>query len=468
MAKRNYKKVYLFDATLLEAIENLDVSNIRKEGAKYLVWILLRDERKFNQDAFSFTDKPKKFLAKVFSSRYKEILDPLIEGGIIEVDNSYSADLHFSKKYKVADKFCQNEDVVVDSSGVLNTISSCEDGVGYIMCPQIVQLIDFEQLNLLKMEVHNNTKKAIKYMDIIEDVEKNLAKLKVDYLKLEDTLRGYFNTITPASFRTNHEVKRKVVEFEEGVFLTKQQALDKLLGTGLTMIEDYDGKVYFRDLIKFVNDKRESVFVSYKEAILGMEYKYFFASRNDTNNRLDTNLTNFPSILLDVIKEDNNLVEIDLCNSQFAIFAHLIPDDIVGDDVELFKRLSAECDLYPYLQEKMALHTRKEAKTVCFEVCFSSHKNHSQYVTEMRQLFPNVMRWVDNFKEKHGYNQFAIMLQKKEAEIFIDNLYPMIREQDIYCLTKHDSLIVKAEDEYKVRNIVEEYFDEINFKATLR
>ena len=106
MRKRNYKNVYLFDLPLLEAIENLDISNIRKEGARYLVWILLRDGRRFNQDAFSFTDKPKNFLAKVFSSRYKEILNPLIEGGIIEVDNSYSADLHFSKRYKVANKFC--------------------------------------------------------------------------------------------------------------------------------------------------------------------------------------------------------------------------------------------------------------------------------------------------------------------------------------------------------------------------
>lgn len=118
MWKRDYKNVYLFDLPLLEAIENLNISNIRKEGAKYLVWILLRDGRKFNQDAFSFTDKPKKFLAKVFSSRYKEILDLLMEGGIIEVDNSYSADLHFSKRYKVADKFCPKEDVVVDSNGI--------------------------------------------------------------------------------------------------------------------------------------------------------------------------------------------------------------------------------------------------------------------------------------------------------------------------------------------------------------
>ena len=78
------------------------------------------------------------------------------------------------------------------------------------------------------------------------------------------------------------------------------------------------------------------------------------------------------------------------------------------------------------------------------------------------------MKWVDEFKEKYGDNQFAIMLQKKEAEIFIDNLYVMIREEDIFCLTKHDSLIVKAEDEYKVRNIIEEYFKEINFKAVLR
>ena len=41
-------------------------------------------------------------------------------------------------------------------------------------------------------------------------------------------------------------------------------------------------------------------------------------------------------------------------------------------------------------------------------------------------------------------------------------------EQNIFCLTKHDSLIVKAEDEYKVRNIIEEYFKNIEFKATIR
>ena len=78
------------------------------------------------------------------------------------------------------------------------------------------------------------------------------------------------------------------------------------------------------------------------------------------------------------------------------------------------------------------------------------------------------MMWVDDFKKQNGDNQFAIMLQKKEAEIFIDNLYIMIREQDIFCLTKHDSLIVKAEDEYKVRNMIEEHFKNIEFKATIR
>ena len=86
----------------------------------------------------------------------------------------------------------------------------------------------------------------------------------------------------------------------------------------------------------------------------------------------------------------------------------------------------------------------------------------------MRRLFPTVMKWVDEFKEKYGDNQFAIMLQKKEAEIFIDNLYIMIREEDIFCLTKHDSLIVKSCDEFKVRNIIEEYFITIEFKATIR
>ena len=86
----------------------------------------------------------------------------------------------------------------------------------------------------------------------------------------------------------------------------------------------------------------------------------------------------------------------------------------------------------------------------------------------MREMFPSVMKYVDTFKKENGSNQFSISLQKKEAEIFIDNLYPKVRKRKLFCLTKHDSLIVRREDEAEVRQIIKEYFNEIGFKAHLK
>ena len=457
--KRN--KLFLIDKWLDEAIDNLPISKTRKSSAKLFIWILSRDGRKLNQDSYSFTHKPYKYLLKTFSSRYMELISILKENKLIEIDERYSAERHISKKYKIAEN-----PYFPSYSPIMNNYQSTEEYPScYSMSTHFSQLVDYEELREGKKAV----KKLIKMgVNIIEDVEKSLSKLKIDELKLESTLKGYFETIVPASFKTSSEINRKVFKYDDETYLTKEQALEKSRKLGVSIIEDYNGKIYFDNITDFVNKKREAIFSSYLESILGMSNKCFYADRNSTNNRLDSNITNMPSLLLEVIKDDNDLVEIDLCNSQFAIFSHLIPKEVVGEDVDLFKTLSQECELYPYLQEKMALSSRKEAKTVCFEICFSSHRNRSQYVTEMRKLFPTVMKWVDEFKEKYGDNQFAIMLQKKEAEIFIDNLYVMIREEDIFCLTKHDSLIVKSCEEFKVRNIIEEYFEEINFKATIR
>ena len=41
-----------------------------------------------------------KQLKAEYSSKYRKFLDPLIQNGIVEVDNNYSAYLQIGKKYK--------------------------------------------------------------------------------------------------------------------------------------------------------------------------------------------------------------------------------------------------------------------------------------------------------------------------------------------------------------------------------
>jgi hypothetical protein len=77
------------------------------------------------------------------------------------------------------------------------------------------------------------------------------------------------------------------------------------------------------------------------------------------------------------------------------------------------------------------------------------------------------MNWIDKYKKDNGYENFAIMLQKKESEIFIDGIYKDIIRSKVWSLTKHDSIICKSGDYDKVKQIMEDYFDKIKFKGTL-
>jgi hypothetical protein len=51
--------------------------------------------------------------------------------------------------------------------------------------------------------------------------------------------------------------------------------------------------------------------------------------------------------------------------------------------------------------------------------------------------------------------------------LFVDNIYPNVKELGLFCITKHDSLIVRREDFEVVRSIVVEGFNYFGFEATI-
>jgi hypothetical protein len=59
------------------------------------------------------------------------------------------------------------------------------------------------------------------------------------------------------------------------------------------------------------------------------------------------------------------------------------------------------------------------------------------------------------------------MLQLKESNIFIDGILRLIKTKKIFCLTKHDSLIVKENDMDMVLKMAQEFFNKIDFEYNL-
>jgi hypothetical protein len=249
-------------------------------------------------------------------------------------------------------------------------------------------------------------------------------------------------------------------------WMQKELAIDKAKKEKQFLIQDGDN-FYIGHPEEFLIRKKISILQSYKSSIKNIEYKNFYGKRNETNNRLDTNLTNMPKLLVNKICYDNKLIQLDLCNAQFAILSHYLEDTLATDDFINFKTQSYNGVLYEYIVENLGLKTRYEAKKMMFELMFSNEDYSSELKTKLKELFPSVVEFVDNYKKENGYKNFSIMLQKIESNIFIDGLWKMIKRKKIFCTPKHDCLIVKEKDANKVEDIIKKYFEKIKFKGKI-
>lgn len=175
------------------------------------------------------------------------------------------------------------------------------------------------------------------------------------------------------------------------------------------------------------------------------------------------------SVLVDDICKENNLIQIDLKNSQFTILSHLLKDELDSDDYMRFEALSVGGQLYSYVAKELGLREKKQGKNVMFETLFSSRKNNTSPKLKLKKIFPSVIKWIDNYKKENGDDNFSIMLQRQESEMFIDGLLRLIKKEksSLFCLTKHDSLIIKAEDYDRIMAITTSYFSSIGLKYSL-
>ena len=215
---------------------------------------------------------------------------------------------------------------------------------------------------------------------------------------------------------------------------------------------------------EYLRFKRSAVELSDSDALNKIESGNLRAARNTTNNRLDTNFTNLPNEFMEAICKANNLRTLDIVNSQLAIMNRVMPD-LGTEDRELFRSLTLGGNFYESICELLSLSNRKEAKRVVFEMMFSARRNRSENLAKLRKAFPSVMEWVDGYKEMYGDNQFAIMLQKAESEMFVDGILKRVKAHGYLCFTKHDSIIYRREDAEVIEAIVEGYFAEIDFKC---
>ena len=198
--------------------------------------------------------------------------------------------------------------------------------------------------------------------------------------------------------------------------------------------------------------KRTNKRTAWVRSMHKLDQKSFYAKRNNTNNRLDTNFTNLPKALMNEIKAKNGLLEIDAVNSQPAILANLIKDEVNDDYVQD----AINGQLYERVAEEMKW-SRDKTKHGIMVTFFSPEIHSNNLKSTLIKLYPETMRYIDDFKSQNGYRELAISMQKKESALYIDGVLDKVYSLGIIAISKHDSIIFHSKDQ----DVVEKVFIDV-------
>lgn len=433
---------------LSDDIDSLDVSNCHKSKIVHFVKILMDKSWQSSGTLTSEVEIPVKYFRKVFGSKYLEWLKPIVAKNIIFINHSYSNINNniYSKSYTLNAIYFSFQPIMLPLFEI-----PCKT-VGY---KQVYKNCDDEFFSIKNLTNEDFKLLKIDYEGLLKIMQNEIEKLNISEFKTnEDISKTEFNVIIKESDR------------QRTYWLQKDRALEIAFKDRKSLIED-SGKYYLMDEYEFILMKRQAIYMSYKDCIQKMHKGWFFSKRNETNRRLDTNFTNMANILTKRICQDNNLVQFDLANSQFAILSDIFSKDTFTPDFEIFKRESYNGTLYEYIQQNLNVDSRSKAKLMVFQLLFSKETNSDPKKDEIRKLFPSVVDKIDEFKIKNGYKNFSISLQKRESEIFIDGLWKKLKLLGYFCITKHDCIIVRREDKETIKNIISEFFTEINFHGKI-
>lgn len=312
----------------------------------------------------------------------------------------------------------------------------------------------------------------IKGLDYTEEVLEDLRNLKLDKKALQCAADQHVARISRSSFAVDEEISKKSLQLlSDPHFFKGHRSRDNAIKLahqqGLQLIHDKK-KYFIGDVESYVQTKRSYTRDSYRYSIENLCAGVLYARRAQTNNRLHHNLTELPKPLLYIIKVANDLVEVDMRNSQYALLAYALQEDNVNtEDALAFRQHAGDGGLYEYMMQVFG-KSRPEVKEMMMQVCFSKDKATSPEKKLFRTHFPTVAKYISDVKKDKGYEQVAINLQLIESGLFIDILYPQIKGKYGFCIPKHDSFIVRSREAEDILADIQEIVNGADFKCKFK
>src|ERR1022692_2307479 len=300
--------------SIQESINQIKWSNPKQKEKATKICKALFNQFVIDNERFSvFKGFAQNYFTSIIPARRDlAIRKVLIGNGILECDNKYKftkdANNGIPKGYRFNQKFFTESNI--SSTEVTFTYSTAtnnssissycphQDPCFYYSQPSPVLLQSYFKTNLERLTFDDDIDTHINY----------LSEIQAQNLTINENITDQFIYLTLNKEKYRYSLKN---------------AIKLAVKTGKDLIQFKD-KFYIDQPTQFIENKSRLLNITYCQSVFNIKNKLFYFGRNDTNNRLDYNLTGLKKELFEKLRFDGEkLVELDIANAQFAIGAHL-------------------------------------------------------------------------------------------------------------------------------------------------
>jgi hypothetical protein len=409
-------------------------------------------KRKHEDYPFHFNDMASPYLKLKYGNDYKDYMHWLVMNNIVWKDDYHEGKatsyyLHYMSSYQDL-----NNRLIIENDFKSEELKEIRD----TYCVRDSMIITLETLDI--KGIYDNQKNRIYndwYRIKVPITKTNKKFLTRDY----DDDATYINNSPKHIKKMGSYYKKKLKIDYDGAMNHSINRYNKELGESKTEMEENSAYKRYSSRISSINGIYN-----------GSLNKSLRFSRNKTNKRLDTNLTNMASDLRKFIVGYENMSYLDLSNSQPVLFnvmlnnyrnnaskANLMEIEEYLDATLTGKwyELLIEIFKVSYIKnnEESFQNARNKCKNIWMLIAYSKNESVKKYKSIFSKRFPFIQSVISEIK-LNKYQQFAISLQIIESEIFIDEICKELVTQNIIPYTMHDGLLVPIEHEKQTLEIM--------------
>ncbi len=500
MSKLNFNHEYL-PRKMVKVLNNITINEREyRSQDNYLLVVGLVYLHQMSDDAsyLHYSPLSREYWRTVVGSHYPKYVDRLIGEQVLQRDwVQYVDDFGNTSRvmgYRINPEYLKDEFTLVKYKGIKS---------------------ESESADMLHLKATGNdavTKLGIKPELIQMQKKKALEWIGIN---IDKVVNGYLNNNYIDGVPKSLPVMVRIYRDNEGFTASHMsiEAAQKIAEEQGKNLFYYKDKFVISDKEQFNRIALQNLSAHYNWQVKSFHPDSFNFSRNRNTLRVYSKLSSLPTALLPFLRINGQyILQADLKCSQFCLFANLINyylnhsgkelvalfkkkqvKSFVSGLVSVFDKHKDELpdaglnttnpqenlyitndaykfivdallnDFYTVIKSGLSLPQRAHGKGIAFRTVFSKPKPENELVRQFRQLYPTIIGIINEYKEKNGYNQFAIGLQRVEAEIFIDHIWKQAKKVDINCFTRHDSLVFPINKRTEVKQIIEEVFKSYDF-----